>query len=161
VLRRSQQQGGLRRESAAAYLLGLRVRIPPRASMWVLHVVRSLRRADHSSREALPSMVCLTKCDLETRWGEVLSPICLSSHEKQKYVARYHVICNMVLTYMMRLKNFYTHLTASSVLQSIHSFIHSFWYYSHFLQHAPNPKLKQTSYIFIRHISFKTDPKYN
>jgi hypothetical protein len=46
-------------------LLGLRVRIPPRAWMSVscecLCVVRyrSLRRADHSSRGALPSVVCV------------------------------------------------------------------------------------------------------
>jgi hypothetical protein len=36
--------------------------------MWVLCVVRwrSLRRADHSSREVLPSVVCLNECDRET-----------------------------------------------------------------------------------------------
>jgi len=30
-----------------------------------LHVVRSLRRADHSSRGVLQSVVCQTKCDRE------------------------------------------------------------------------------------------------
>jgi len=50
--------------SAAAGLLRLRVRIPPGGMnyrlLWVLCVVgwRSLRRADHSSREVLPSVVC-------------------------------------------------------------------------------------------------------
>jgi len=56
---------GLRRGSAAGRLLGLRVRITPRAWMylfWVLCVVRKrfLRRAGHSSREVLPSVcVCV------------------------------------------------------------------------------------------------------
>jgi hypothetical protein len=31
----------------------------------VLSGTRSLRRADHSSRGVLPSVVCLTECDLE------------------------------------------------------------------------------------------------
>jgi hypothetical protein len=66
---------GLRRGSAAARLLGLRFRIPPGTSMsCLLNVVcvlsgtdRSLRRADHSSREVLPNVACLIKqCDLKT-----------------------------------------------------------------------------------------------
>jgi hypothetical protein len=62
---------GLRRGSAAAHLLGLRVRIPSGTWMTVffsvLHVVRqrSVLRADHSSRGVLSSMVCVTECDSE------------------------------------------------------------------------------------------------
>ena len=58
----------LRRGSAAAHLLGLRVRIPRGAWMSVffsvLHVVRqrSVRRANHLSRGVLPSVVCVTEC---------------------------------------------------------------------------------------------------
>jgi len=46
----------------ATRLLGLRVRIPPGAWMPVSCecCVLSLRRADHSSREVLPSVVCLS-----------------------------------------------------------------------------------------------------
>jgi hypothetical protein len=56
---------GLRRGSATARLLGLRVRIPTRAWMSVsceCCVVRwrSLRRADHLFRAVLPSVVCLS-----------------------------------------------------------------------------------------------------
>ena len=56
---------GLRRGSEAARLLGLWVLIPPRA--WMFNtceccVVKygSLRRADHSSRGVLPTVVCLS-----------------------------------------------------------------------------------------------------
>jgi hypothetical protein len=61
----SQWPRGLRRGSAAAFLLGLLVRISPGAWMscllWVFVVrwYRSLRRVDHSSRGGLPSVVCL------------------------------------------------------------------------------------------------------
>ena len=57
---------GLRRGSAVARLLGLRIWIPPDAWMscllWVLFVVKywSLRRVDLSSRGVLPSVVCLS-----------------------------------------------------------------------------------------------------
>jgi len=54
----SQSSRSLRRGSAAARLLGLRVRIPPWERMCLLRVlciVRSPRRADHSSRGYLPS----------------------------------------------------------------------------------------------------------
>jgi hypothetical protein len=74
---RSQWPCGLRRGSAAARLLGLWVRIPPRAWMSVCCecCVLSGRglwgRAAHSSRGVLPSVVCL-KCvwswSLE-KWG--------------------------------------------------------------------------------------------
>ena len=53
---------GPRRGSAATRLLGFRVRISP-GGAWmslVSYVVRSLRRADHSSRGVLPSVVCLS-----------------------------------------------------------------------------------------------------
>jgi hypothetical protein len=62
----------LRHRSAVAHLPGLRVRIPAgvRLSVFceccVLCRYRSLRPADPSSREVLPSVVCLTVCDLET-----------------------------------------------------------------------------------------------
>jgi len=54
---------GVRRGSAAAGLLGLRIRITPGICLlWVLCVVRlrSLRRAGHSSRGVLQSVVCLS-----------------------------------------------------------------------------------------------------
>jgi hypothetical protein len=55
-------------------LLGLRVRIPPRAWMcllWVLCAVRSmfLRQTDHPSREIPPSMVCLSVIVKFRQWG--------------------------------------------------------------------------------------------
>ena len=53
----------------ASHFLGLRVRIPQEVWMscllWVLYVVRSLRRADRSSRGFLPS-VCVSECEFET-----------------------------------------------------------------------------------------------
>jgi len=57
-LRRSQWPHGLRRGSEAARLLVLWVRIPlrHRCLLWVLYV-RSLRRADHSPREVLQTVV--------------------------------------------------------------------------------------------------------
>jgi hypothetical protein len=60
--RRTQRPRGLRLKSAAARLLRLWVRIPPEAWMsvccecWVVRE-RSLRRADHSSRGVLPTVV--------------------------------------------------------------------------------------------------------
>ena len=60
---RSQKPRGLRRRSAAAHLLRSWVRIPPGAWMLVcceccvLSGKRSLRRADHSSRGVLPTVV--------------------------------------------------------------------------------------------------------
>jgi hypothetical protein len=60
----SQRPRGLRRGSAAARLLGLWVRIPPGAWMSVSCECCVLRRAGHSSRGVLPSVVCL-KCDRE------------------------------------------------------------------------------------------------
>ena len=58
---RTQWPRGLRRESAAARLLGLRVRILLGAWIFVscecVIRQRSLRRADHSSR-VIPSVVC-------------------------------------------------------------------------------------------------------
>jgi len=62
---RSQWPWDLRRGSAAACLLGLWVRIPPRAWMFVccwycVVTYRSLRWADHSSGRILPSVACLS-----------------------------------------------------------------------------------------------------
>jgi hypothetical protein len=60
---RSQCPRGLWRGSAAAGLLGLRVRIPPGGIdiclLWVSYFVRwrSLGRADHSSRGVLPNVI--------------------------------------------------------------------------------------------------------
>jgi hypothetical protein len=66
---RSQWPRGLRRGSTAARLLGLWVRIPPRA--WILSVVSVVccqvevsATAYHSSRGVVPSVVCL-ECESE------------------------------------------------------------------------------------------------
>jgi hypothetical protein len=62
----SDKSTGLRHGSAADSLLGLRVQIPPEAWLsvscecCVLHIQRFLGSADRSSREVLPSMVCLS-----------------------------------------------------------------------------------------------------
>jgi len=65
---RSQWPGGVRDGSAAARILGLRVRNPPRFWMSVCceYCMLSLRRADLSFRGVLPSVVCLSVCDVET-----------------------------------------------------------------------------------------------
>ena len=71
---RSQWPSGLRRGSAAGRLLGLRVRIPPRAWLCVCCEccvfvrLRSLRRADHSSRGVLQTVVrpCVWSRNLKT-----------------------------------------------------------------------------------------------
>ena len=66
---------------AAARLLGFRVRIPPGAWMAVCFAccVLSLRRADHSSRGVLPSVICLRVMLKSEQSGE-LGPLRLSSH---------------------------------------------------------------------------------
>jgi hypothetical protein len=58
---KTQWPNSLKRESATACLLGLRVRIPPRTwiSVNVVCCQRSLGRADPSSRGVLPSVACL------------------------------------------------------------------------------------------------------
>ena len=53
---------------------------------WVLCVVRdwSLRRADHSSRAVLQTVVCLPEFDPENlKWGG-LGPLDMSSHKKKR-----------------------------------------------------------------------------
>jgi hypothetical protein len=59
---RSQWPRGINRGSAAVLLLGMRVRI--RLGSWMFVpcecCVLSVRRADHSSRGVLPSVVCLS-----------------------------------------------------------------------------------------------------
>jgi hypothetical protein len=62
VVSRSRWLRDLRRGSVAERFLGLRVRIPPGHGCLsvVLYRWRSLRRADHSCREVLPSAVCLS-----------------------------------------------------------------------------------------------------
>jgi len=73
----------LGRGSAAARLLGLRLRIPPEVwmsvSCWVLCVVMysSLRRAHHSPKEIPPSVVRVTQCDRE---ASTMKRPCLSTH---------------------------------------------------------------------------------
>ena len=77
---------GLRRRSAAASLLRLWVRIPPGSWIYVcceccvLSGKRSLRRADHSSRGVLPTVVC--RCvwsrnfvneEARAHWGAIAS----------------------------------------------------------------------------------------
>jgi hypothetical protein len=75
---------GLRRETASARLLGLWVRIPPGAWMFVCCECcvlsgRYVRRADHSSRGVLPNVVCLNVIvileneEALTPWGAVAS----------------------------------------------------------------------------------------
>ena len=77
--RRSQWQRVLRRRSAAARLLRLWVRMPPRACMSICCeccVVRerSLRRADHSSGGVLPTVVRRVRSrNLDN--AEVLAPL--------------------------------------------------------------------------------------
>jgi hypothetical protein len=72
----------------AARLLGLRVRNPPGAGMsfscecCVLLRTGLLRRADHSSRGVLPSVVCLSVTEEPHRGG--LGPAGPSSHEKNQ-----------------------------------------------------------------------------
>ena len=80
---RSQWPRGLRRRSVAARLLRSWVRIPPRAwiccLLWVLCVVRyrSLRRADHSSRGVLPTVVASLCVIWKPReWGGLVSVVC-------------------------------------------------------------------------------------
>ena len=69
---RSKQPRGIRRWPTAVSQPGSRVRIPPGAWMYVTYDCcvfwryRSLRQADHSSRGALPSVLCLNECDRET-----------------------------------------------------------------------------------------------
>jgi len=95
---RSQWPRGLRSGSAAARLLGLRVRIPPGACMlWVFYVVRyrPVRRADHSSRGLLPTVVrrCVGSRNLVneeamTHWGAVAQKKMMSRRPK-------HAVCNI------------------------------------------------------------------
>ena len=79
---------GLRRGSAGARLLRLRVRIPPGKWMNVscverCQVERSLRRNRHSAKGILPSVVCLSMISKPQRWCG-LNTLGLSSHEKKK-----------------------------------------------------------------------------
>jgi hypothetical protein len=64
---------GLRRGPAAACMLGLRVRIPAgHGGVYLVSVVcrqRSVRRAYHSSRVVLPSVVCLSVIVKPRQWG--------------------------------------------------------------------------------------------
>jgi len=98
---RSQWPRGLRRRSATARLLRLWVPIPPEAWMscllWLLCVVRyrSLRRAEHSSREVLPTV--LRRCvwsrnlvneeDLAHRGG------CCAKRRRRKQLGKNYSSC--------------------------------------------------------------------
>jgi len=102
---RSQWPRVLRRRSAAARLLRLWVQIPQETWMSVccrcclLCVVRkrSLRRADHSSRGVLPTMVCrvwsrnLVNEEAMAHWGAV-------APKKKMYVRIYMYVCMYVCT---------------------------------------------------------------
>jgi hypothetical protein len=84
--RRSQWARGPQRESAAARLLGMRVRIPAGGMdvclLSALFVVRckSLRRAYRSSRGNLPSIMCMSAIENPQRGGA--GSLGLSSHKK-------------------------------------------------------------------------------
>ena len=76
-----------KRGCVAACILGVGVRIPsePWMSVWMYCSIRfrSLRRADHSSRGVLPSVVCLSVTVNFRQWGG-LDPVGLLRHGKQK-----------------------------------------------------------------------------
>jgi hypothetical protein len=83
--RRSQRPRGLWRESAAASLLEMRVRIPPEGWMSVsckrcLLSDMSLRRAYRSSRGILPNVMCLSAIENPQRGGA--GSLGLSRHKK-------------------------------------------------------------------------------
>lgn len=83
--RRSQWPRCLRRESAAADVRGMRVRIPPEGWMCLLQALfvvryKSLRRAYRSSRGILPSVMCLSAIENLQRGGA--GSLELSSHKK-------------------------------------------------------------------------------
>jgi hypothetical protein len=71
---RSQWPRGLRRRSAAAWLLGSRVRIPLEACMFICYVVlcrqRSLRRADHSTRTSAVSLYVWSQKPYVPSWEQ-------------------------------------------------------------------------------------------
>ena len=79
-------QLGLKRGSAVASLLGLWFRIPSGHGCLLRLLCtlryRSLRQADHSSREVLPSVVCLSV--ISKQQGGDQGPLLLSSHERKK-----------------------------------------------------------------------------
>ena len=88
TLCRSQWPCGRRHGSAASRLLGLWVRIPPAAQKPVfsecceLSVI--LRRADHSSRGVLPSVVCPVSVIAKPRSGRPWFGIGPKRHSKKK-----------------------------------------------------------------------------
>jgi hypothetical protein len=116
-LYRSQWPRGLWRGCAAVCLLGLWVRIPPEAwmsvSLWELCVVRyrSLRRADHSSRGVLLSVVCLSVIVKPRQRGgpgalEVVAPM-----EKKWYtevrneqIGSKKTVCSVSFTFLVLLQ---------------------------------------------------------
>ena len=95
--RRSPWPRGRRRESTAARLLGLRVRIPQGAWMsvsWVLFFfcqVEVSATGNHSSRGVLPTVVCLSVMEEPYRGG--LGPLWLLSYGKEMYFYLLHFIC--------------------------------------------------------------------
>ena len=90
LVERSQSPRVLRRESPAACLLGLQVRIPPGSLVSVsckccVLSGRSLcEGADHSSRGVLTSVVCLSVISKPKR--RELCPLGVSSHKEHGYV---------------------------------------------------------------------------
>ena len=93
-MRRSQWPRGLRRRSATARWLRPWVRIPPGAWMFVCCeccVLSALRRADHSSRGVLPTVVrrCVWSRNLKNE--EAMTRVGSQRHKKKLYV---HKICS-------------------------------------------------------------------
>ena len=92
----------LRKGSGAARLPGLRAQIPPTAWMSVACVVgcqaeKSLRRADHSSRGVLPTVVCHCVWSRSLKNEMRLARFGLLSHREKKLngqVSRFLQQCN-------------------------------------------------------------------
>ena len=98
---RSQWPRGLRRRPAAARLLRSWVRIPPEGMdvclLWVLCVVRyrSLRRADHSSRGVLLTVVCRVWSRMRRPWP-ALGRSATAKKKKNIYIYIYKILTNSV-----------------------------------------------------------------
>jgi len=94
----SQWSRGLSCGSAAVRLLGLRFRIPPWARMFVsceCCVLRYLRRADHTSRGVLPTLVRRCVCSRNLK-NEVMAHIGPQRHRKNKHnFMRYDNLCGI------------------------------------------------------------------
>ena len=106
---RSQWPSGLRRGSAADRLRGLRVRIPPRASMsFVLCVVRyrSLWQGDSSSRESY-RLLRVVVCDPETSRMRRHWPALGCCDREKKFTVKDKYVAP--LSALLTVKNFHWH----------------------------------------------------